>query len=273
MNRSQALMTLLEEIAGTAAIVYHRTGAKAFTDPQTGKDFSGKEVPENIIAQGFAEGAEGMYGPGIYATYRLDSQFRDYMSTYGEYLVKCRVNLQGYIILDYAEARKVYRDAYPLHNQLSQYYAPRWLDNEAEWIEHYETQLRSRPHETTSKIASRLHTAYHIEGVVPGMLFTGQHDDAVVVTYKPEYILPVAYAHQPVGRKTTSAWTPLNTVTYRRHVRRAGLFMRPLPGEKIGRSTGFSVLFQELGWVTAGRPSGSGQAITPDADKISGNGL
>jgi hypothetical protein len=162
MNRSQVLLTLLEEIAGAAAIVYHRTGAHAFTDP-TGEELSGKAIPENIITQGFAEGKKGMYGSGIYATYKLTSQWREYMATYGEYLVKCRVNLQGYIILDYVEARKVYGEMYPLRDQLRQYYPTQWMTREFAWIDTAHEQMTHHPRVKTSKLALELSKEFHIE--------------------------------------------------------------------------------------------------------------
>jgi hypothetical protein len=245
MNRSQVLTHFLEEIVGNAAIVYHRTGAQAFTDPKTGKVLSGKDIPENIIAQGFAEGRDGMYGPGIYATYRLNSQFRDFMSRYGEYLIKCRVNLQGYIILDYAEAKKVYKNAYTLRQQLGQYYAPRWLDKEAEWITKYETQLQYHPQDTTSNIAASLHKYYALEQVVPGIVFLGGHDDAVVVTYNSRFILPVDYAYHPAGTGTAVTWTAFDAPTYRSHLRKVGTLLRPPTVRKLGDAE-FSELYQKL---------------------------
>jgi hypothetical protein len=246
MNRSQVLVTLLEEIAGNAAIVYHRTGASAFTDP-TGKVLSGKDIPENIIQHGFAEGKDGMYGPGIYATYKLKSQFNTYMERYGEYLVKCRVNLQGYILLDYVEAKKVYRERYALHDQLSQYYSPQWLDRKSEDIVWYDEQLRRR--QLTSSIAADLYGAYQINTVVPGMLFTGGHDDAVIITYRPAYILPIEYAYHPVGAGTPVKWTALDTSGYVGHLQKVGTLIRTPSVKKIGAAE-FSALFQDLSGLT-----------------------
>jgi hypothetical protein len=186
-----------------------------------------------------------MYGPGIYATYKLTSQLNAYMSRYGEYLVKCRVSLQGYIILDSAEAKKVYKEKYALRDQLSQYYSLKWLDEESTWLFTYEKTLRDHPGEKTSPIASDLYEHYQIDKVAPGLLFTGGHDDAVVVTYKPEYIIPIEYAHHPVGTGTAVVWTPLDLSNYKSHLRKVGTFIRTPPAEKSGSSE-FSKVYQTL---------------------------
>lgn len=95
---------LLEDIAGKLGFVYHRTPAV-------------KNV-KSIEKNGFQVGNGAHYGHGIYFTYDLKSQLRKDMSRYGNTMLKMKLKLDKFIILDKYIAQKVYGKYYKLSDQM-----------------------------------------------------------------------------------------------------------------------------------------------------------
>lgn len=96
---------LSEEIfPNKTATVYHRTDST--------------DNIQNILSSKFTPGAGGLYGSGLYTTFDLKSQFTDYMSRYGEYILKFKVtNLDKYLILPINVAKYVLGNNYRISDQ------------------------------------------------------------------------------------------------------------------------------------------------------------
>lgn len=88
---------LLEKIAGNTGWVYHRTK----TNPEE----------SDIVTQGIkpSTNQSSMYGRGLYCCYELDQQLKPEMEHYGDYILKGKIDLNGFAILD----EEVYRLANP----------------------------------------------------------------------------------------------------------------------------------------------------------------
>lgn len=98
---------LNEEIfPNKTATVYHRTREL--------KNIS------RILSKGFSSGGGSgcLYGCGLYTTFDLKSQFNDYMSRYGEYIVKFKVtNLENYLITPINVAKYILGKDYKISDQ------------------------------------------------------------------------------------------------------------------------------------------------------------
>jgi hypothetical protein len=88
---------LVEKIVGNTGWVYHRT----------------KDDPEesSIVTQGIKTSINqrAMYGRGLYCCYDINEQLKPNMEQYGEYILKGKIDLNGFAILD----EEVYRMANP----------------------------------------------------------------------------------------------------------------------------------------------------------------
>ena len=95
---------LKEDVFGNLATVFHRT-----------HDL--ENIP-SILYNGFDPGQGDMYGKGLYTVYDLNVQ-NDYANdSYGDYIIKFKVNIGNYfLILDYDIAKKVFGEKYTLKDQ------------------------------------------------------------------------------------------------------------------------------------------------------------
>jgi hypothetical protein len=97
--------SLFEEVYGNNAFVYHRTS-----------DIKNIKL---LLKKGIRTGEQGKYGTGLYSTYTLESQLNPRMeNSYGQVIIRFKINLQGYLILDLIEAKKVYGNNYKLQDQI-----------------------------------------------------------------------------------------------------------------------------------------------------------
>lgn len=92
------------------ATVYHRT----------------KELGHigNILSRGFesGHGSGCLYGCGLYTTFDLKSQFNDYMSRYGDYVIKFKVtNLENYLITPINVAKYILGKDYKISDQFKKH--------------------------------------------------------------------------------------------------------------------------------------------------------
>lgn len=181
---------LMEKVYGKAAIGYHRT--KNLTSIQA------------ITDAGFKRGAGATYGPGVYMTYDLMSQMNDRMvRLYGPYIVRCKVNLDNFLILDHKVAEAVY--GYRGVGLLTQFRQNRWTyhpgryqaKSAMDFLGNYEDELSQRRegwNDRTADIAAIL--IRYLRGFA-GVVFTGEQDGRVIVAYNPSNALPFAYAEAP----------------------------------------------------------------------------
>ena len=218
---------LLEEVYGAQAVVYHGTKA----DPITLIDALLKDKFEAGV------GAGAMYGKGLYAVYDLAGTKTE-KGDYGDYVIKLKVNLYGYIIFDPEIALKVYK-------------RPLTPKQQAEEVGYSETVIKAlksvRPPKGgkfTSDTALKVYKSLQYE--VKGLVFTGENDGRVVVVYDPTTAVPIAWKRiQPVR---TRPWTPVD---------RAALLApleRPDVSDREGRSVQQSALGRSaLGDFEAGK--------------------
>jgi hypothetical protein len=165
---------LLEEVYGAQAVVYHGTKA----DPQ--------KLISALLNDEFrpGEGAGSMYGKGLYAVY--DPKGAQTMTGgYGNYIIKLKVNLYGYIIFDSDTAQKVYGSALtPVEQAQKLGYSSITLKE----LKGLRSDISGK---YTSNAALEVHKSLRSE--VKGLVFTGRNDGRVVVVYDPTTIVPVAW--------------------------------------------------------------------------------
>jgi hypothetical protein len=188
---------LVEKVIGNIAIGYHRT----------------KSIQKlnGIKDKGLLIGARGMYGPGVYLTYDFEHQQDSYMlEMYGQFIVKCKVNLQNFLIFDEDVAKQVYGINYSLVNQLKLLGAHNPKKVYDDIINFYEkiTFENSKKEQYTSDIANAFALLFFrrvIDGVgadvkisfsknLKGIVFTGRKDGNVIVAYDQQVVVPFAYA-------------------------------------------------------------------------------
>jgi len=158
-NNNLYIEQLTEEVKSTSAIVYHRTK---------------KEYIPN-----FEFGDGDTYGRGFYSTYDLDSQLRDNMLRYGKNIMQFQVQIRDFLILDKAEAIKVYGE-YNIKKQLIKL-APKIYILHKNFID--DLLINSRDYEYTSDLAKTLVDEIKINKYIKGMIFTGRQDGKVLVCY------------------------------------------------------------------------------------------
>jgi hypothetical protein len=187
---------LLEEVYGAQATVYHGTK----TDP----NFLIGTLLKNKFRPG--EGAGSMYGKGLYTVY-------DFLGTktskgvYGDYVIKFKVNLYGYIIFDPDVALKVYKK-------------PLTPAEQAEEVGYSDTVINalsnvSLPRSGVFTSESALSVYKSIQHYVKGLVFTGENDGRVAVVYDPTTAVPMAWKQvtkKGRGQKTNAnnPWVPVD---------------------------------------------------------------
>jgi hypothetical protein len=98
MSRAIQITSIFEEIYGKLAIGYHRTDEGGLEALSKGKPYNLGKMSHGRV-----------FGDGIYMTYDLKTQSDLEMFVFGNYLIKNKVNLEKYLILDYDVMKKVYR--------------------------------------------------------------------------------------------------------------------------------------------------------------------
>jgi len=159
---------LVEKIVGNAGWVYHRT----------------KNNPEgsNIITHGInpSTNASALYGRGLYCCYDLDQQLKPNMEKYGEYILKGKIDLNGFAILD--------EDIYQLAN-------PKGIfESHLKKIGTSLMEVKDRsiaPY--TSRIAQRIWERCKRNGY-NGIIFTGETDGKVAVIWNRRNFIPYQYS-------------------------------------------------------------------------------
>jgi len=176
---------LNEDITSGRVIVYHRTGK------------GGESPVANIAADGYRVGGGARYGVGVYTTYTLDSQLSGKMSGYGNIIIESKVlSMDKFLIFDYDVAKKIYGNKnYTLDKQLR-------LILGGEWDKYKNDPklkgLGSKVGLTkyTSDIAYYLTTTFtnNIMPKLRGIVFTGQQDGNVLVSYDRTNVEPLRYS-------------------------------------------------------------------------------
>jgi 8-oxo-dGTP pyrophosphatase MutT (NUDIX family) len=171
-NPMRYVEIISEEIYGKFAKVYHRT--------------HNHDTIQAIRSDGFRSGSGDMYGRGIYATYSLVSQFSPYMvDHYGEFIIKSRVNLDGFLILDEPVAKQVYGKRWKVSQQVQD----RFKSDHSNWGE---IDREIHQDHITSKLAHRIVSRNLVKGI-RGIVYTGTRDGRCVVCYEQDTIIPMSW--------------------------------------------------------------------------------
>ena len=157
---------LVEKIVGNTGWVYHRA----------------KKNPEgsDILTHGIkpSTNQSAMYGKGLYCCYDLNEQLKPNMEKYGAYILKGKIDLNGFAILD--------SEIYGLAN-------PR--GNFQEHLKQIGTDMESVQDTIpyTSRIAQNIWEKCKQDGY-NGIVFTGQSDGKVAVIWNRRNFIPYQYS-------------------------------------------------------------------------------
>lgn len=158
---------LIERIVGNAGWVYHRT----------------KENPEDseILTKGIrpSSNLSALYGKGLYTCYDFDQQLKSDMKKYGRYILKGKVDLNGFAILD----EDIYRIANPRGD-----FEKHLKEIGTNLIEAKDRSIL--PY--TSRIAQRIWKKCKQNGY-NGIIFTGETDGKVAVIWNRRNFIPYQY--------------------------------------------------------------------------------
>lgn len=161
---------LSEKIYGNLGWVYHRTRVN----------------PEEALLskEGIKPSANtsAAYGKGLYCCYDIDEQFKGTMRGYGRFILKGKVDLKGFVILD----KDVFELANPKEN-FENYLKSLNID-----LEKYNEKLPF-----TSDIASQIWNDAKRRGA-NGIVFTGRNDGKVAVIWTRQNFIPYQYASDRV---------------------------------------------------------------------------
>jgi len=173
---SQVLLS--EKIYGNSGWVYHRTN----------KDPESSTLPTQGIKH--AENKTAMYGTGLYCCYDIQEQLKETMQKYGAWLIKGKINLDGFVILD----KDIFEAARPKENFID------YLKSLNVNLEEYEKAL---PH--TSEIAFEIWRKEKIKGA-NGIIFTGSRDGKVAVIWTRQNFIPYQYAKTRIEKETLTTF-------------------------------------------------------------------
>lgn len=157
---------LSEKLIGNIGWVYHRT----WYNPEN-SDISEKGIQPS-------RNASAMYGKGLYCCYDLEQQFKENMRSYGRYILKGKIDLTNFVILD----KDVFENAQPKEN--FENYLKKLGINFKDWQE-------SLPY--TSDIANGVWRIAKQKGY-NGIIFTGRNDGKVAVIWNRNNFIPYQYA-------------------------------------------------------------------------------
>jgi|694.fasta_scaffold04203_16 hypothetical protein len=153
------------------ATVYHRTRSL--------KDVSG------ILTSDFKAGAGAgcSYGCGLYTTYKIESQFVDYMEMYGEALVKFKVtDLDKYLIFQLSEAKQIHGNDYKISSQFKKLGLLNKPNVNESKLEYYDK--RQEKEKFSSVLAYEFYEQNNwIEKSVKGIIYYGSRDGYCLVKY------------------------------------------------------------------------------------------
>jgi hypothetical protein len=184
-----------EEITSGSVIVYHRTGKgrNSFDDGDIESPVKG------IAADGFRVGKGNTYGIGVYTTYNLESQLKPNMiETYGPIIIESKVlSLDNFLIFDYDIAKKIYGNKnYRLDKQLELIIGKQeWnIYKNNEYLNKLINELDNV--DKSSDIAIDFYDNFNetIIYYIKGLIFTGEQDGNVLVSYDRKNVEPLRYS-------------------------------------------------------------------------------
>jgi len=175
---------LTEEVYGKIATFYHRTKSE--------------EISKTIGKDGFTIGLGDYYGPAIYGCFDIKDQFQPSMFDYGDYIVKSKTNIFGFIILDETIAKKVYGGNYLPKDQFKSFCNPSiYANKKTEALKKYLNSIAfsGRTAEIAHNIWGIIKNDRGLHAQIKGLLYIGGYNDGdVIVIYDVNNIIPMGYA-------------------------------------------------------------------------------
>lgn len=253
---------LKEEVFSSLAVAYHRTRNLKDT---------------NAIGQsGFKAGGGAMYGKGIYLTYDFDDQQDEYMTrNYGPFVIRCKVNLTGFLIFDRDIALRVYGSRSSLEDQFAYFGIPIPTDDEGPAgvaarplravvtsTYDYEPGLTSRRAKLfTNWLFSESAQKIRFKQPVKGLVFTGANDGRVIVAYDPSSVIPFAWARviNLTKAREQVKWNKIEAPPISRTVQPISQAER---AARFFRNEGFSIITRGVGYRLVGIRNGDYISVT-----------
>jgi hypothetical protein len=152
------MIIFVEDILSKNKIIaYHRTGAGIHTN--TGILTAMMDIDRN----GYRIGNKGMYGDGLYCTYKLLDQYRDYLITaYGRGIVEVEIPIKNYLCFEMGVAKFLFGSKYSLVDQIKSISPGINIPEEVVWIS--DALLKSKNIFDSSVIAKKFWTDVCLEG-------------------------------------------------------------------------------------------------------------
>ena len=177
---TNSLNDVMEKAYGKIAVVYTRIWS----------DFHLK----NLVSSGFKKPHNyDDYGRGIYACYNFASQQRKKMVTVGgEYVVKAKLNLDGFIILDYKIAKIVYKDKYNIIDQIVGI-SNRITNLDYTELNQIHKKLKNLKNKTVTEDLAKKIVKSKFKKYCRGIVFNHHYDGIVAYVYNPETLIPISY--------------------------------------------------------------------------------
>jgi len=173
MNFKEWLIS--EEIfPNKTATVYHRTCQDC------NKEQSVKAV-SSILIKDYKVGRGCYYGCGLYTTFAIESQFSNYMRTYGKAVVKFKVtDLDKYLIFQLSVAKQIHGNDYKISDQFKKLGLLNKVDQSK--LKYYDEQQEKENY--SSGLAKEFYDQNNwIEKSVKGIVYYGKNDGYCLLKY------------------------------------------------------------------------------------------
>ena len=170
---------LNEVIYGNMATVFHRTSIS--------------DLANKVFDSGFKPSDGDMYGEGFYSTYRFKSQGGPHMiKTYGPIVVKFAVPISTFFIFDYEEFIKS-----PNFNKLGKPQKEDFLISQFKFFKMDFSKFDQSEADFNYRTSATAFWCYenipHFTKKCEGMVFTGEHDGQVLLSYNTKLVYPLSY--------------------------------------------------------------------------------
>ena len=204
----------------------------------------------SILTSDFKAGIGCMYGCGLYTTFSLESQFTNYMSTYGDYVVKFKVtDLDKYLIFQLSVAKQILGKDYKISDQLKKLNVLNKVDQSK--LKHYDEQQEKL--NFSSELAKEFYNQndWWIEHSIKGILYRGSNDGYCLLKYpqvQDGTITMLGYAQAPYSdlEKFKELQTNKGWITSTDAAKIKSIYSLPSNKEKYSISKEKNSIFNEL---------------------------
>jgi len=197
---------LIERVYGNIAVVYHRKASRPEDSVLFTKGIGGANREGAVTSnQTQSEIKRSVYGTGLYACYDFNSQLkREMAETYGEYVVKGKLDLNNFFFLD----QQAFEQARPGQSFIEHLDSLKTTGKRGEpgfkFYEFDTFKQRVREHKLTKTDAKSLIDVsleiwpYVKNQKFDGLMYLNEFDGKVAVIYNRASFLPFQYGYVPV---------------------------------------------------------------------------